>query len=65
MSEEIKSVITCDLDGKLEILLSSGGAPCCGYGAIRTGTNPVYDKLFSSYKVDANNNKANRSIHYL
>ena len=45
-----------DLDGKLEILASSGGAPNNSYGRIRKGKNPVYDKLLTSYELDGNNN---------
>ena len=40
-----------DFDGKLEILVSDTGP----YRRVREGQNPVRDKLFSSFEIDANN----------
>tara|TARA_B100001750_G_scaffold145522_1_gene116228 strand:+ start:151 stop:2355 length:2205 start_codon:yes stop_codon:yes gene_type:complete len=45
------TVIDWDFDGKLEILVSDQA-----YRRIREVSNPVKDKLFSSFEIDANNN---------
>ena len=45
------TVLDWDFDGKLEILVSD-----LAYRRIREVSNPVKDKLFSSFEIDANNN---------
>jgi len=45
------TVLDWDFDGKLEILVSDQA-----YRRIREVSNPVKDKLFSSFEIDANNN---------
>ena len=42
-------VLDWDFDGKLEVLVSD-------YQRIRDVSNPIKDRLFSSYEIDANNN---------
>ena len=45
------TVLDWDFDGKLEILVSDNA-----YRRIREVSNPVKDRLFSSFEIDANNN---------
>ena len=45
------TVLDWDFDGKLEILVSDQA-----YRRIREVSNPVKDRLFSSFEIDANNN---------